>query len=69
MFSIKVRCLSEQRRLNNHFSLTKLNVSHDSLRSTVTNQIAFDQRDSRRFLYSNARWNVVARRWFPNWKP
>ena len=27
------------------FSLTKLIVSHDFLRSTVTNQIAFDQRD------------------------
>ena len=30
-----------------HFSLTKLMVSHDLLRSTVTNQIAFDQRDSK----------------------
>ena len=31
-----------------HFSLTKLIVSHDLPRTTVTNQIAFDQRD----LYS-----------------
>ena len=29
------------------YSLTKLMVSHDLLRSTVTNQIAFDQRDSK----------------------
>ena len=28
-------------------SLTKLMISHDLLRSTVTNQIAFDQRDSK----------------------
>ena len=28
-------------------SLTKLMVSHDLLRSTVANQIAFDQRDSK----------------------
>ena len=30
-----------------HSSLTKLMVSHDLLRSTVTNQIEFDQRDSK----------------------
>ena len=44
-------------------------VSHDLPLSTVTNQIAFNQRD----LYStphssNARWTSVGRRWFPNWK-
>ena len=36
-------------------SLTKLMVSHDLPRSTVTNQIAFDQRDLYSFLNSNAR--------------
>ena len=34
-------------------SLRKLMVSHDLLRSTVTSQITFDQRDS------NARWTVL----------
>ena len=32
-----------------HNSLTKLMVSHDLLRSKVTNQIAFDQQDSKSF--------------------
>ena len=31
------------------YSLTKLMVSHDLLRSTVTNQITLDQRDSNMF--------------------
>ena len=51
------------------FSLTKLMVSHDLLNSTVTKQITCDQRDSKSIPNSNARWTVVARRWFPNWKP
>ena len=50
------------------FSLRKLMVSHDLLRLTVTNQIAFDQRDSSSIL-NFERWTVVTRRWFPNWKP
>ena len=63
------------------FSLTELMVLHDLLRSMVTNQIAFltnqiafDKRDSKSI--SNVRWTVVARHWslvvffgFPNWKP
>ena len=41
-------------------------ISHDLLRSMVTNQIALDQRDLPSLLDQNARWTVVARRWFPN---
>ena len=37
-------------------------VTDDLPCSTITNQIAFDQRDS------NARCTAVAKRWFPNWK-
>ena len=36
--------------INCHFSLTKLMVSHYLLRSTVANQITFDQRDSTSIL-------------------
>ena len=39
-------------------------ISYDLLRSTVTNQIAFDQWYSNSIPTLNAGWTVVARRWF-----
>ena len=43
----KINLLHSTSRRFGQYSLTKLMVSHDFLRSTVTNQIAFNQRDSK----------------------
>ena len=46
------------------YSLTKLMVSHDLLRSTVTNQIAFDQRNSKSISnFERAMDRFVTRHW------
>ena len=56
-------------------SLAKLTVSHDLLCSTVTNKIAFDQRDSKsisnfeRAMDRSCQALVSLFLWFPNWKP
>ena len=55
-------------------SLTKLMVSHDLLRSTVTKQTAFDQRDSKsisnfeRTIDRCCQAMFSSFFWFPNWK-
>ena len=59
-----------------HYSLTKLMVSHDLLCSTVTNQIAFDQRDSKSISKSERPMDRCCQAllscfffWLLNWKP
>ena len=50
-------------------SLTKLMVSHDLLRSTVTNQIAFDQQDLNSTREFERAMDRRCQGLVPNWKP